>query len=571
MPCTKFKSNGTIIDDGIDIANKFNNFFVNVGNTLAKSIPTSHKQPNDYISFNANNTFSLEPVTENEICKIIGAFKDSAAGWDGIKSSIVKHIKEIICIPLKHICNMSFASGIFPFELKIANVVPIFKSSDEMVFSNYRPVSVLPVFSKLLERLVYNRLIVFITNNKLLYEYQFGFQKGKSTHLALILLVDKITEALDRGECVIGIFLDFSKAFDTVDHDILLTKLNKYGINGMALQWFRDYLSDRTQYVTYNDYKSTKEKITCGVPQGSILGPMLFLLYINDLANVSHHCFSILFADDTNMFTTGKDFEILCNQINEDLQAIQEWLNYNKLSLNVLKTHYMIFTPRNKRVNDIDIKIYGTKIQRVYFTKFLGVQIDAHLTWKYHIDYTCSKLSKCVGILAKARKELCKSSLINLYYSFAYPYLIYCNHVWGNNYTTSLEKLLLVQKKIIRIITCSPFRAHTEPLIVANRILNVYDISSYISGILMYECMCDNVPSSLHDFFQTNSDVHSHATRYASDIHVPYGRLDVRRFSFKISGANLWNSLPEFLKRSNNNHLFKRNLRNYLIDVKRTT
>ena len=227
MPCTKFKSNGTIIDDGIDIANKFNNFFVNVGNTLAKSIPTSHKHPNDYISYNASNTFSLEPVTENEICKIIGTFKDSAAGWDGIKPGIVKHIKEIVCIPLKHICNMSFQSGIFPIELKIANVVPIFKTSDEMVFSNYRPVSVLPVFSKLLERLVYNRLIAYITNNKLLYEYQFGFQKGKSTHLALILLVDKITEALDRGECVIGIFLDFSKAFDTVDHNILMMKLEK--------------------------------------------------------------------------------------------------------------------------------------------------------------------------------------------------------------------------------------------------------------------------------------------------------------------------------------------------------
>ena len=168
----------------------------------------------------------------------------------------------------------------------------------------------------------------------------------------------------------------------------------------------------------------------------------------------------------------------------------------------------------------------------------------------------------------KARRKLCKSSLINLYYSFAYPYLIYCNYVWGNYYTTSLKKLHLVQKKIIRFIKCSPFRAHTEPLIVANRILNVYDTSSYISGILMYACMCGNVPSSLHDFFQTNSDVHSYATRHASHIHVPYGRLDIRRFSFKISGANLWNSLPELLKKSNNILLFKRNLRNYLIDMK---
>ena len=261
-------------------------------------------------------------------------------------------------------------------------------------------------------------------------------------------LTDKITEALDRGECLIGVFLDFSEAFITVDHAILLTKLRKYGIQGVELQWFSDYLFNRLQYVTYNNHKSQREKITCGVPQGSILGPLLFLLYINDLVNVSRHCFSILFADGTNMFISGKNLEVLCSQLNEDLREIQEWLNCNKLSLNVLKTHYMIFTPRNKIIEDIDVQLYGVNIQRVFVTKFLGVQIDSYLTWKHHIEYTCKKLSKCVGILCKARKKLAKSSLINLYYSFAYPYLIYCNHIWGKDYPTSLEKLYFVQKKV---------------------------------------------------------------------------------------------------------------------------
>ena len=284
---TKFKVNGATTNDGSVIANKFNTYFVNVGTVLANSIAPTDKNPVDYIQQDIINTLYFDPVTENEICKIIGSLKDSAAGWDDLKSSMIKHIKESITVPLVHIYNRSFVTGTFPSELKIANVVPIHKSGDEMMFSNYRPVSVLPLFSKLLERLVYNRLISHINDKKLLYEFQFGFQKGKSTHLAIRILVDKITEALDQDECVVGVFLDFSKAFDTVDHNILLQKMDKYGICDVELQWFKDYLSNRMQYVTYNKYKSSHAKIHCGDPQGSILGPILFLLYINDLKSVS--------------------------------------------------------------------------------------------------------------------------------------------------------------------------------------------------------------------------------------------------------------------------------------------
>ena len=276
----------------------------------------------------------------------------------------------------------------------------------------------------------------------------------------------------------------------------------------------------------------------------------------------------ILFADDTNMFITGKDIEEMCNRMNADLKQIEEWLYCNKLSLNVMKTHYMIFTPRNKVVDDVNLCISNTRIHRVYVTKFLGVQIDSKLSWKDHIDYICKKLSKCVAILAKARRKLPQSCLISLYYSIAYPYFIYCNHVWGNNYQTVLDKLILVQKKIIRIITNSPYRAHTEPLFLANQILNVHDINVYNVGIFMYNTINSVVPTLFTSFFQQNVYFHRYNTRRAYDLHVPLGKTNVRKFSIRINGAMVWNTLPESVRESQSLMVFKKSLRKYLNDRK---
>ena len=224
-------------------------------------------------------------------------------------------------------------------------------------------------------------------------------------------------------------------------------------------------INDRKQYVTCNNSaQSKRQTIKCGVPKGSILDPLLFFIYINDLSTVSEACLLILFADDTNIFITSKNIDLMCQQLNDDLEKIQEWLCCNKLSLNVVKTHYMIFSPRNKIISDVDIKICNVNINRVYVTKFLGVQIDAQLNWKKHIEYINKKLSKCTAILLKTRKVLNNNCLINLYYTFAYPCFIYCNNIWGNTYPTVISKTLLVQKRLIQLVTGSPYRAHTEPL-----------------------------------------------------------------------------------------------------------
>ena len=231
---------------------------------------------------------------------------------------MIKEIRSSINSPLVHICNLSLQQGLFPDELKIANVQPLFKACDPCVFNNYRPVPLLCVLSKVYEKIMYNRLIIFLENYDILFENQFGFRKLHSSYMALMILTDKLIKSLENGEFIIGVYLDFSKAFDTVDHELLLSKLSHYGIRGNSLKWFQSYLSNRKQYVTYNGVSSQVNNITCGVPQGSILGPLLFLLYINDLGKICSSTTSILFADDTNLFESGSNFSDMEDELNSE-------------------------------------------------------------------------------------------------------------------------------------------------------------------------------------------------------------------------------------------------------------
>ena len=277
----------------------------------------------------------LKPVTCEEINNILVSLKDTACGWDSISAVVLRLSSQFIVQPLSYICNLSLTKGIFPDQLKLANVIPLYIADDPMLFNHYRPVSLLCVLSKIFEKVMYSRILDFLETFKIIYDNQFGFRKKCSTYMALMILMDKITKSLENGEFIIGVFLDFSKAFDTVNHDVLLQKLHHYGIRGSALKWFQSYLSDRQQYITYNGEESSKKAINCGVPQGSILGPLLLIIYINDLSNVCQHMMSLLFADDTNLFQSGKDVIQLQQEVEADLNRISEWLKINKLSLNI--------------------------------------------------------------------------------------------------------------------------------------------------------------------------------------------------------------------------------------------
>ena len=369
--------NGTQTNEPIVISNGFNDHFVNVGPNLANQIH-SNKNPLDYISHNSHSIFIPE-INELEVQIVINDLKHSSPGWDELSSTILKPNIDSYIKPLTYIINQSFKDGIFPNELKLAKIIPIYKAGDKSLPTNYRPISVLSLFSKIFEKIMYNHLLSFINTYNILYKFQFGFRKQYSTSHAIITLVEQINNAINSGKIMIGVFLDLSKAFDTVNHSILIKKLYAYGIRGNILQWLKSYLNNRKQYVYINETKSEVRSISCGIPQGSVFGPLLFILYVNDLSTASHNLFSILFADDTSVFMKGESINEVINMLNIELHKITVWLESNKLTLNVVKSHFMIFHRAKLKLTKPDVKLCSTTLEQVKYTKFLGIIIDEKL------------------------------------------------------------------------------------------------------------------------------------------------------------------------------------------------
>ena len=396
--------------------------------------------------------------------------------------------------------------------------------------------------------------------------FQFGFRKDHSAAMALVCLIDKISQALENGEYVLGLFLDFSKAFDTINFDIMLLKLSYYGVRGCVLDWFRSNLSDRYQYVSYNGYNSVLKPVVCGVPQGSILGPLLFLIYINDLESVSDVILKIMFADDTNMFMTGKDLNSLEIVFNTELEKINEWIQTNKLSLNLSKTHFMLFKGRKKVSVTPSIVIANTSISQMSQTKFLGIMLDDRISWVPHIDDIAKKLSKSIGILSRLKRYLNKESLINMYYAFVYPYFHYCNEVWGNAYASHLKRLFLLQKRAIRIICQSEYRAHTSVLFTQCKILKLPLINDYLTAQFMYRFYNDKLPDVFVGMFKLNSSVHGYNTRQQDCYHVPKVKSNFMKRTISYRGVVLWNSLSKNINCNYGFYTFKSHVKNLLIE-----
>ena len=373
---------------------------------------------------------------------------------------------------------------------------------------------------------------------------------------------------LKKSKFTVGTYIDLKKAFDTIDHSILLEKLQCYGIRGLSLNWINSYLSNRTQFTNYDSVRSEIKGIKCGVPQGSILGPTLFILYINDIRNVSDVLQFILFADDTNVFYTNDDLNTIENTMNNELKKLNTWFNVNKLSLNVSKTKYMIFHSCNKKVNkQIDIRLNETLIERVEVTKFLGILIDECLTWKKHINNIDGKIAKNIGVMYKL-SSLVNEKVLNLMYcTVILPYLTYCNIIWGNTYKSNLKKLETLQKKAIRIMGNIGFREHTNPVFHKFKCLKLEDLINLKNLSVIYKANGKELPQNVQSLFTKCSQIYNYNTRsHEREFFKKYHKLTLKNMSCINKGIVLWRGLNNSIKEASDITKFKNQYKNNCIN-----
>ena len=567
----KVNINNIIIDnieisDAQKIADEMNKYFCNVGKVLSSNLPPPVTHFKDYMENSKKNSMFCDTVDYEELAAVIDNLNSKKSpGYDEVGPSLVKQSASGFITPLLYIYNLSFLTGVVPDKLKISKVIPIFKKGDAKIMSNYRPISLLSIFNKIMEKLIHKRMVAFLDKYSILYKHQFGFRKYHSTTLALIETLDQIYTWIDKGETVIGTYFDVQKAFDAVDHNILLTKLYNIGIRGNLYEWFKSYLSERKQFVVSGGKNSIMSLISYGVPQGSVLGPLLFIIYMNDL-QISVPGYNIkLFADDTNLFTHGINIQNLMKETNDVLDCLSKWFISNKLSLHVEKTCFSLFT-KKKLIPQVCLKINDIKIKRVASSKYLGLNIDDKLSWREHIKYILRKITCFSGIFYKIREKMPFKCLRAIYFSMIYPHILYGIELYANAHTTYLESLCKANNRLLRILQNKKIRTPTNELYQnfnTFKIPKLFEIN-ILTFMHKYHHHNSTLPAIYHNYFTCNLEIHKHFTRQQENLHQQYFRTNTGQRSILYKGVKLWNALDSNLKNVMSVKMFVRKIKKKL-------
>ena len=545
------------------MAEIFNEHFTSIGHNLAKEIPQAVVNPDYYLKPTVKK-FSLQVPSVDIVCRLLNNTNENkATGLDGIPCKLLKAAADVVAPSLTKIFEQSILTGIFPTEWKLARVTPVFKKGPKSDPNNYRPISVIPVVSKILEKIIYDQLYDYLNNNMLLTNCQSGFRSLHSTMTALLRATNNWSINIDKGHINGVIFIDLKKAFDTVNHEIIIRKLQNYGLDRNALAWFQSYLSNRSQKCLVNGKLSDSRPITCGVPQGSIIGPLLFLVYINDLPNCLDLAVPNMFADDTNVSLSADNLNDLQITINSELHNLNSWLKANKLSLNIAKTEFMVIGSWQKlsqlATDQIEIQIEGIRIERVYDTKSLGLYIDDKLSWSCHIDEISRKIASGISALRRVRPFISTKIAVMIYKALILPHMDYCCQVWDGLSNHLSDKLQKLQNRAARVVTKSNYETRTATLLDSLQWDALHTRRNKLKAILMYKSLNKLAPEYLKELFLPKRSKYDLRDNEGKLV-LPLPRTNYLKRAFSYSGADLWNKLPHEVRNAGSLTEFKRKL-----------
>lgn len=555
--------NGTPITDPKLTADTFNAFFANVFKKAENITELSHEMKTvlkeSLGSENAMqfNKFEIPYVQVSYVKQKLNSLDvTKATGMDGISAKFLKTASDVICEPICTMINLSVKSGKFPTQLKQTKVTPIYKKGSKSDKNNYRPISVLPLISKIYEKHVSDHLKSFLETNNLLFTTQSGFRAKHSCETALTNIIDNWINALNEGKLVGTLFLDLSKAFDLVNHKILIEKLPFYHISSQAINWITSYLSERSQKVNVSGVLSEPAEVVSGVPQGSVLGPLLFIIYINDLNLHVKRSKTDMFADDTSLTATGISLQEVIDNLQTDLDNVHTWCKQNAMVLNAQKTKSMNISTKSTKSENTKSPTLHIQDQEIELTdteKLLGVHVDNNLKWKTHIQSTIKKCNAQLYLLLRIKQYLDLHSRKLFFNSYILPHLDYCCTIWGNCNNELLSDIIKFQKRAARIILDKSFDTPSNELFKELNWMTFDQRIKYKKSILVYKSINEpSFPMYMKNKFQTVNHRHNLNLRSVqnADLVIPKPKIEHFRKSFSYSGSKLWNDIPTHVRNS---------------------
>ena len=556
-----------------EITKGFCDHFAQIGRSYASRISTSRVLVETYsskIKMCASSLFLL-PTDKTEIRSLIMNLPaKNSSGHDEISNNLLKNLCPSLLNPLDQIFNKSLSNGVFPELMKKADVSPLFKSKLENDANNYRPISLLITISKVLEKIVYQRTYTFLERTGQIYNSQYGFRSQHSCESAVSELISEIIKGFQNGMYTAALFLDLSKAFDTLEHKVLLDKMYRYGIRGSSLDWFRSYLENRKIRVKCRVASSGRiehseyQTVNYGTPQGSCLGPLIFLIFTNDLNQHLHHCSSILFADDTTLYKTHRNLNYLEWCLQDDMQTLTDWFKANKLTLNLDKTVCILFQQKGSD-KAFKIQIDTVKIRTSNEIKFLGMWLDSHLNWSVHIQRLVTRLKRNATLLRVGNKLLTKDCKRLVYFAHIQSHLQYGILLWGNHLTLQqLNKLIKIQESCLKYI--GPHSGFKE-----NKVLKADSLIELENSKFGYKLTHGLLPKQIEIacmFDQNKSNLqktHNYHTRHKKVPNIPIKMNKQYRASFLNKGSQSLLTIKTEIKEKPNIKSFTRALKNHLL------